>query len=149
MKRQTERLIKEMVQRIVAGFNPEKVIIFGSYARGNAGTDSDVDLLVVMRVRGSKRKTQLRIRTALHDILLPKDVIVSDVAEFDWRKDVVGTIECGENNSGDTIHNYFSPSNLLTTQHDNVLLRHLIQIIRNAIHNRALLSKSLCLYLLL
>ena len=42
---------------------------------------------------GSKRKTQLRIRTALHYILLPKDVIVSDVAEFDWRKDVVGTIE--------------------------------------------------------
>ena len=93
MKRQTERLIKEMVQRIVAGFNPEKVILFGSYARGTAGTDSDVDLLVVMRVRGSKRKIQLRIRTALHDILLPKDVIVSDVAEFDWRKDVVGTIE--------------------------------------------------------
>jgi len=55
MKRQTERLIKEMVQRIVAGFNPEKVILFGSYARGTAGTDSDVDLLVVMRVRGSKR----------------------------------------------------------------------------------------------
>ena len=93
MKRQTERLIKEMVRRIVARFNPEKVILFGSYARGMAGTDSDVDLLVVMRVKGSKRKTQLRIRTALHDILLPKDVIVSDVAEFDWRKDVVGTIE--------------------------------------------------------
>ncbi len=93
MKRQTERLIKEMVRRIVELFNPEKVILFGSCARGTAGTDSDVDLLVVIRVRGAKRKTQLRIRTALHDILLPKDVIVSDVAEFDWRKDVVGTIE--------------------------------------------------------
>ena len=93
MTRQTKRVIEEMVRRIVARFNPEKVILFGSYARGTAGTDSDVDLLVVMRVMGSKRKTQLRIRTALHDILLPKDVIVSDVAEFDWRKDVVGTIE--------------------------------------------------------
>ena len=93
MKRQTERLIKEMVRRIVERVNPEKVIFFGSYAHGTAGLDSDVDLLVVMRVRGSKRKTQLRIRTALHDILLPKDVIVSDTAEFDWRKEVVGTIE--------------------------------------------------------
>ena len=53
----------------------------------------DVDVVVVMGVRGSKRKTQLRIRTALHDILLPKDVIVSDAAEFEWRKEVVGTIE--------------------------------------------------------
>ena len=82
-----------MVRRIVERFNPEKVILFGSYARGTAGPDSDVDLLVVMHVSGSKRKTQLRIRTALHDILLPKDVIVSDVGEFDWRKDVAGTIE--------------------------------------------------------
>ena len=62
MKRQTERFIKEMVRRIVAGFNPEKVILFGSYARGTAGTDSDVDLLVVMRVMGSKRKTQPKER---------------------------------------------------------------------------------------
>ncbi|MEK6538132.1 MAG: nucleotidyltransferase domain-containing protein [Nitrospirota bacterium] len=93
MKRQTERLIKEMVRRIVERFHPEKVILFGSFARGTAGPDSDVDLLVVMRVRGSKRKTQLRIRTALHDILLPKDVIVSDSAEFEWRKEVAGTIE--------------------------------------------------------
>ena len=93
MKRQTERLIKEMVRRIVERFNPEKVILFGSYARGTAGPDSDVDLLVVMRVSGAKRKTQLQIRTALHDIRLPKDVIVCDAAEFDWRKEVVGTIE--------------------------------------------------------
>lgn len=93
MKRQTEQLINEMVRRIVEWFHPEKVILFGSYARGTAGVDSDVDLLVVMRVRGYKRKTQLRIRTALHDILLSKDVIVSDVSEFDWRKDVTGTIE--------------------------------------------------------
>ena len=93
MKRQTERLIKEMVQRIVERFNPEKVILFGSYARGTAGPDSDVDLLIVMRLSGAKRKMQLQIRSALHDIRLPKDVIVSDAAEFEWRKDVVGTIE--------------------------------------------------------
>lgn len=93
MTRQSERLIKEMVRRIVERFDPEKVILFGSYARGTAGPDSDVDLLIVMHLSGGKRKTQLQIRSALHDIRLPKDVIVSDAAEFEWRKEVVGTIE--------------------------------------------------------
>ncbi|HEX4046818.1 MAG TPA: nucleotidyltransferase domain-containing protein, partial [Elusimicrobiota bacterium] len=36
-----------MVERIVRGFEPEQVILFGSYARGTETRDSDVDLLVV------------------------------------------------------------------------------------------------------
>lgn len=93
MTRQTEKTITEMVRRIVEQFGPEKVILFGSHARGTAGPDSDVDLLVVLKVSNAKRKIQLQIRSALHDIRLPKDVIVSDPAEFEWRKDIVGTVE--------------------------------------------------------
>lgn len=93
MTRQTEKSINEMVRRIVEQFGPEKVILFGSHARGTAGPDSDVDLLVVLKVSNAKRKIQLQIRSALHDIRLPKDVIVSDPAEFEWRKDIVGTVE--------------------------------------------------------
>jgi len=104
MKRQTEKAIKEMVRRIVAQFQPEKIILFGSYARGTAGPDSDVDLLVVMPVIGSKRNARLKIRTALHDILLAKDVIVSDPAEFEWRKDVVGTIEWPATHEGRVLY---------------------------------------------
>ena len=93
MKKYTDRMIIEMVRRIVAKFNPEKIILFGSYARGTASSESDVDLLIVMRITESKRMTQLGIRRALHDIAIPLDVIVSDPSEFEWRKDVVGTIE--------------------------------------------------------
>jgi len=82
-----------MVRRIAAEFDPEKIILFGSYARGQAGPDSDVDLLIVMPVEGSKRAKQLEIRAAVHDIHIPKDIIVSTVEEFQWRKDTVGTIE--------------------------------------------------------
>ena len=39
-----------MVKRIVRKFRPEKIILFGSHARGEAGADSDVDLLIVMPV---------------------------------------------------------------------------------------------------
>ena len=88
-----ERLIDKMVRRIVKRFDPEKIILFGSHARGTASPDSDVDLLIVMPVAGSKRKMQLELRTVLHDVRVPKDVIVTTPEEFAWRKDVVGTIE--------------------------------------------------------
>jgi predicted nucleotidyltransferase len=85
--------IQEMVNRIVAEFNPEKIILFGSHARGNAAADSDVDLLVIMPVSGSKREKMIEIGLALHDIPLPKDIIVTSPDEFEWRKKVAGTIE--------------------------------------------------------
>ena len=44
--------VAEMVRRIAEGFRPDKIIVFGSRARGTAGPDSDVDFLVVMPVMG-------------------------------------------------------------------------------------------------
>jgi predicted nucleotidyltransferase len=85
--------IRRMVRRIVERFKPEKVILFGSHARGDAGPDSDVDLLVVMGVSGSKRDKRLEIRAALREWSIPLDVIVTRPEDFLWRKDVVGTIE--------------------------------------------------------
>jgi uncharacterized protein len=85
--------IMRMVRRIVSRFHPDKVILFGSHARGEAGEDSDVDLLVVMPVTGSKREKRLEIRAALHDWHVPLDVLVTRPEDFQWRKDVVGTIE--------------------------------------------------------
>lgn len=85
--------IRQMVDRIVRQFRPERVILFGSHARDECGPDSDADLLVVMAVTGSKRRARLAIRRALHDIPLPKDIIVTTPGNFAWRKQVVGTVE--------------------------------------------------------
>jgi len=82
-----------MVRVIVRRFRPHQIILFGSHARGRAGPDSDVDLLVVMPVSGSKREKQLEIRLALHGFAVPKDIVVTTPEEFDWRKDIPGTIE--------------------------------------------------------
>ena len=92
-RRTAKSAIDAMVRRIVRQFEPERVILFGSHARGNAGPDSDVDLLVVMPVEGSKRAKQVEIRLALHNIPFPKDIIVTTPEEFAWRRDVIGTIE--------------------------------------------------------
>jgi predicted nucleotidyltransferase len=82
-----------MVRRIVERFDPEQIILFGSHARGTGRPDSDIDLLVVMPVHGSRRQTQVEIRLALHDLGFAKDVIVTTPEEFAWRKEIPGTIE--------------------------------------------------------
>jgi len=88
-----QREIRRMVDRIVRQFHPERVILFGSHARGEAGPDSDVDLLVVMPFRGLKHHKQVEIRMALQDTRLPVDIIVTSPEDFAWREKVVGTIE--------------------------------------------------------
>lgn len=92
-RKNLEMDIQRMVDRIVRRFHPERVILFGSHARGQGGPDSDVDLLVVMPVSGSKRQKAVEIGVALRDIRVPKDIIVTTPEEFEWRKEVVGTIE--------------------------------------------------------
>ena len=82
-----------MVRRIVSQFHPEKIILFGSHARGDAGPESDVDLLIVMPYLGSRREKQVEIRLALKGIQIPKDIVVTAPEEFLWRKEVPGTIE--------------------------------------------------------
>ncbi len=89
----TKRYIQQMAKRIVTQFQPDKVILFGSHARGQAGLDSDVDLLVVMPVSGSKREKAIEIAVALHDIPIAKDVIVVTTDDLEWRRKIVGTIE--------------------------------------------------------
>jgi len=87
------RYIRQMVERITKRFQPEKIILFGSHARGHAGPDSDVDLLIVMPVAGSRREKAIEIAVALHDIPVAKDVIVVRPEDFEWRSKIVGTIE--------------------------------------------------------
>src|SRR5512136_1863409 len=81
-----------MVERLVERFDPDQIILFGSQARGAAGPGSDVDLLVIMPVSGSKRARQLELRMALHDIPVPTDIILATPDEVARRKDIVGTI---------------------------------------------------------
>jgi predicted nucleotidyltransferase len=99
-----ERQIRKMVSRIVKRFAPDRIILFGSLARRAASPDSDVDLLVVMKVKRSKREASLAIRRLLHDIPMPMDIVVTSAEEFEWRKDIVGTIEYPATHEGRSLY---------------------------------------------
>ncbi len=92
MDKVTRQAIDAMVQRLVERFDSDQIILFGSQARGTAGPGSDVDLLVIMPLTGSKRARQLELRMALHDIAVPKDVILATLDEVARRREIVGTI---------------------------------------------------------
>lgn len=99
-----EQTILAMVRTIVEQFDPEQVILFGSHARGAAGADSDVDLLVVMDVSGSRRRMGARIGAALHGFSVPKDIIVTTPEAFRTRREVPGTIERLAAREGRVLH---------------------------------------------
>jgi predicted nucleotidyltransferase len=84
--------LQVMVQRLVDRFNPDQIILFGSHARGTAGPNSDVDLLVIMPIPGSKRERRIEMRIALHDISIPKDIILATPEEVARKRKIVGTI---------------------------------------------------------
>jgi len=84
--------LDEIVSRIVKRFDPEKIILFGSQARGNTVTHSDVDLLVIMPVPDTRRKLATEIDLSLVGIDLPTDVIVVTPEEVQRNQDRIGTI---------------------------------------------------------
>lgn len=81
-----------IVRQIAKRFDPLKIIVFGSVARGEASYDSDIDLLVVFDEieRAVKRNVTVEIRRALAHFPVPKDVIVTDVDELRRRGHLVG-----------------------------------------------------------
>jgi len=56
-----QKSIMELSQRIVREFQPERIILFGSYAYGEPGPESDVDLLVVLPFEGRSLRKSLEI----------------------------------------------------------------------------------------
>jgi len=69
--------LPEITRRIVQASRPEKIIVFGSYARGDFGPDSDLDLLVVIRGIEGLRAESTRLRGILRGLLVPVDIFVT------------------------------------------------------------------------
>jgi predicted nucleotidyltransferase len=87
-----ERHIREVVRRLTESFAPSQVLVFGSYARGEATPGSDLDLLVVLPDVEDKRETTIAVRRHLADLQVPFDVVVTTPDEIKRRGWIVGTV---------------------------------------------------------
>ena len=88
----TDRLLEEIVDRVVQAFAPEQVILFGSYAEGRATAESDLDLLVVTERPMNRKERLTRMEDLFRDMPLPVQIITISRQEFEETRDVIGGI---------------------------------------------------------
>lgn len=94
MKTIPQELLQEVTRRLVAEFEPEQVILFGSHAWGAPTEDSDVDLLVITadsKERPAQRAT--RAYRSLRGLMVPTDITVKTRAEIDRYRHVRASLE--------------------------------------------------------
>jgi uncharacterized protein len=87
----TEQL-NDITERIVRQCEPEKIILFGSYAGGNAREDSDVDLLVVAETDLPLRERFTAIRAVLADFPAAFDIFWKTPEEYRRWRNVVNHV---------------------------------------------------------
>jgi excisionase family DNA binding protein len=87
-------VLADIVRRLVEGYDPERVYLFGSAARGDAGPDSDYDLMLVMPDGTEPHRMDPRDAYSgmLHEVDAPVDVLIMSRESFDRKSTVVGSL---------------------------------------------------------
>lgn len=75
--------IYDIVNRIATKFNPDKIILFGSYASGTPNNDSDLDLLIIKDTDLPPHRRSFDIQKLLIGSLVPMDILVYTNKEFE------------------------------------------------------------------
>lgn len=71
------------IEKIAKKLKPEKIILFGSYARGNPTPDSDVDLLVILDTPKTRKERVVAVSLLLYPRLFPVDILVKTPQEIE------------------------------------------------------------------
>jgi len=89
----TPQKVDAVVRRLIEVGRPRKIILFGSYARGEITRDSDLDVLVVTSDDvEDTRQESVRLRSAMRGILMPMDILAVRETMFHQLKDQIGLI---------------------------------------------------------
>ena len=80
-----ESTIQKAVDLLKEAANPVKIILFGSYARGEPKKDSDLDFLVIEKELKARRMEMVRLNRVLRPLRIPVDILVMSEAQVnDW-----------------------------------------------------------------
>jgi len=80
----TEPIKSLIVKKIVAIEKPLKIILFGSYAYGKPDSNSDIDLLIIKDDFSSRLNEKRKIRKALREFTVPKDILIATARDYDF-----------------------------------------------------------------
>lgn len=82
-----------ILEKIISFYQPEKVYLFGSQARGDATEDSDIDFLIIHNSHEPKRQRALPFRKLLRgQTVYPVDILIYTPDEFENEQSIMGTI---------------------------------------------------------
>ena len=100
----SERTFRQAIRRIRAVAQPSKIILFGSYARGEATEDSDLDLMIILPGKPDKMAEIIRLRRAIGALGVGVDVLVFSEDEAQRRGQVPGTVVYWANKEGRIVY---------------------------------------------
>ncbi|MBU4355086.1 MAG: nucleotidyltransferase domain-containing protein [Proteobacteria bacterium] len=96
-----DRILAELVRRLVEAYQPERIFLFGSKARGETGPDSDYDLLVLVGDEAPpERRRSRKAYQALRGTRTAADVLVWSRKEFERRLHVTASLPATINREG-------------------------------------------------
>ena len=84
--------LNEAVKRLAENFKPQKIILFGSRARGTGDARSDFDLLIICDVKENRRALMIKMDRALRGLGLARDIVILTPEEFERDRRAPGTI---------------------------------------------------------
>jgi predicted nucleotidyltransferase len=96
--------MEEIKDAIVAEINPDKIILFGSYARGNNNEHSDIDLMILKKNPGNVRQVASKACVCLRFVQKPLDIIVMDTDFYHEKINRNGLIYKTINKEGKILH---------------------------------------------
>lgn len=88
----TEETIQEITRRLVGGFHPRRVILFGSQARGEAKPHSDFDFIVLMDEVGDRLRIAADMHAAKRGLLVGCDFVVATEEEYEIERRIPGSV---------------------------------------------------------
>jgi predicted nucleotidyltransferase len=100
----SQAVLKQATNRIVDKFNPQRIILFGSHARGTADERSDVDLLIVASFKGKRRTVVVEIDRTLRGIGFARDIVLLTPEEFERDRYIPGSIARPASKEGEILY---------------------------------------------
>jgi len=84
--------IKNQIVEAIKPLEPERIILFGSYAYGEPTEDSDIDICVILKDYLSKIEEKRKIRKALSHIKAPKDILAPRLLEYEFYRNEINSV---------------------------------------------------------